>query len=148
MSYLPRGLLPAKALPVDVIRSGPYRLVARCSRSCSPFKTGAKVALVGSALVAIELSIQTLIPGLYCSYSCNDTDPVCNRRGMDRFHNRCEWLPLARFRLGRILFHLLAQVTDRYIRFHVEGIVWELPWASAARNLLSTQVGKIMESGK
>jgi len=55
---------------------------------------------------------------------------------------------LARFRLGRILFHVLALVVDRYIRFHVEGIVRELPWVSAALHLLSTQVGKIMESGK
>ena len=57
-------------------------------------------------------------------------------------------LTLARFRLGRILFHLLALVVDRHIRFHVEGIVRELPRVSAAPYLLSTQVGKIMESGK
>ncbi len=39
-------------------------------------------------------------------------------------------LTLARFRLGRILLHLFALLGDRCIRFHVAGIVRELPWVA------------------
>jgi len=39
-----------------------------------------------------------------------------------------EMLTLARFRLGRVLLHLLAMLGDRCIRFHVAGIMRELPW--------------------
>jgi len=34
---------------------------------------------------------------------------------------------LARFSVGRILLHLLAMSGDRCVRFHLEGIVRELP---------------------
>jgi hypothetical protein len=39
-------------------------------------------------------------------------------------------MTLARFRRGRILLHLLAMLGDRCIRFHVAGIVRELPGAA------------------
>jgi hypothetical protein len=39
-------------------------------------------------------------------------------------------MTLARFRHGRILPHLLAMLSDRCIRFHVAGIVRELPGAA------------------
>ncbi|SPE25094.1 hypothetical protein SBBP1_30001 [Burkholderiales bacterium] len=39
-------------------------------------------------------------------------------------------LTLARFRHGRILLHLIAMVGDRSVRFHVAGIVRELPWVA------------------
>ena len=35
---------------------------------------------------------------------------------------------LPRFSVGRILLHLLAMLGDRCIRFHVAGIMRELPW--------------------
>ena len=35
---------------------------------------------------------------------------------------------LSRFSVGRILLHLLAMLGDRCIRFHVAGIMRELPW--------------------
>jgi len=56
-------------------------------------------------------------------------------------------LTLARFRLGRILLHLVALVGGRYVRFHVEGVVRELPWVLVALNLLSRQIGKVIEGG-
>ena len=34
---------------------------------------------------------------------------------------------LARFRVGRVLLHLLALLGDGRVRFHVEGIARELP---------------------
>ena len=39
---------------------------------------------------------------------------------------------LARFRFGRILLHLLAILGDRCVRFHVSGIMRELPPVAAA----------------
>jgi hypothetical protein len=36
------------------------------------------------------------------------------------------------FRVGRILLHLLAMLGDRCVRFHVAGILRELPSVSAA----------------
>jgi len=35
-------------------------------------------------------------------------------------------LTLARFRLGRVLLHLLAMLGDRCVRFHVAGIIRDL----------------------
>ena len=45
-------------------------------------------------------------------------------------------LSLARFRPGRILLHLLAMLGDRCIRFHIAGIMSELPWVAATSVLL------------
>jgi hypothetical protein len=39
---------------------------------------------------------------------------------------------LVRFRLGRVLLHLLAMAGDRCVQFHIAGIVRELPWAVAS----------------
>jgi len=39
---------------------------------------------------------------------------------------------LARFGVGRILLHLLAMLGDRCVRFHVSGIMRELPSLAAA----------------
>jgi hypothetical protein len=39
---------------------------------------------------------------------------------------------LARLRVGRILLHLLAMLGDRCVRFHVAGIIRELPSVAAA----------------
>ena len=41
-------------------------------------------------------------------------------------------LSLARFRSGRILLHLLAMLGDRCFRFHIAGIMRELPWVAPA----------------
>jgi len=43
---------------------------------------------------------------------------------------------LARFSAGRILLHLLAMLGDRCVRFHLEGIVRELPPIAASLRLL------------
>ena len=43
---------------------------------------------------------------------------------------------LARLRVGRILLHLLAMLGDRCIRFHVAGIIRELPRLASALMLL------------
>ena len=40
-------------------------------------------------------------------------------------------LTLARFRLGRVLLHLLAMLGDRCVRFHVAGILRDLGGGSA-----------------
>ena len=37
-----------------------------------------------------------------------------------------QMLTLARFRLGRVLLHLLAMLGDRCVRFHVAGIIRDL----------------------
>jgi hypothetical protein len=42
---------------------------------------------------------------------------------------------LAQFRVGRILLHLLAMLGDRSVRFHVAGIVRELPRFATALTL-------------
>jgi hypothetical protein len=44
---------------------------------------------------------------------------------------------LAHFGVGRILLHLLAMLGDRCVRFHVAGIIRELPWVAAAPTLLT-----------
>ena len=44
---------------------------------------------------------------------------------------------LARFSVGRILLHLLAMLGDRCLRFHVTGIIRELPWGAEALTLLT-----------
>jgi hypothetical protein len=44
---------------------------------------------------------------------------------------------LARFGAGRILLHLLAMLGDRCVRFHVAGIIRELPSFGAALTLLT-----------
>jgi hypothetical protein len=41
-------------------------------------------------------------------------------------------LTLARFRLGRVLLHLLAMLGDRCVRFHVAGILRDLRGTSAS----------------
>lgn len=46
-------------------------------------------------------------------------------------------LIVARYRVGRILLHLLAMAGDGCIRFHIAGVVRELPWAAAAMALLT-----------
>jgi hypothetical protein len=43
---------------------------------------------------------------------------------------------LAQLRLGRILLHLLAMAGDRCVRFHVAGIMRELPSAAMTATLL------------
>jgi len=42
-------------------------------------------------------------------------------------------LTLARFRLGRVLLHLLAMLGDRCVRFHVAGILRDLGCGSTNR---------------
>ena len=44
---------------------------------------------------------------------------------------------LAHFGVGRIFLHLLAMFGDRCVRFHVAGIMRELPWFAAALTLLT-----------
>jgi len=40
-------------------------------------------------------------------------------------------LTLARFRLGRVVLHLLAMLGDRCVHFHIAGIIRELTWVAA-----------------
>jgi hypothetical protein len=42
-------------------------------------------------------------------------------------------LTIARFRLGRVLLHLLAMLGDRCVHFHIAGIIRELTWAVAVK---------------
>jgi Orthopoxvirus protein of unknown function (DUF830). len=44
---------------------------------------------------------------------------------------------LANFGVGRILLHLRAMLGDGCVRFHVAGIIRELPWLAAALTLLT-----------
>src|SRR2546423_3449066 len=44
---------------------------------------------------------------------------------------------LANSGVGRILLHLRAMLGDRCVRFHVAGILRELPWLAAALTLLT-----------
>jgi hypothetical protein len=44
---------------------------------------------------------------------------------------------LARFSAGRILLHLLAMLGHRCVRFHLEGIVRELPSIASPLGLLA-----------
>jgi hypothetical protein len=44
---------------------------------------------------------------------------------------------LANFGVGRILLHLRAMLGDRCVRFHVAGIIRELPWLAAALTLFT-----------
>jgi len=44
---------------------------------------------------------------------------------------------LAHFGVGRIFLHLRAMLGDRCVRFHVAGIIRELPWVEAAMTLLT-----------
>ena len=44
---------------------------------------------------------------------------------------------LAHFGIGRIFRHLRAMLGDRCVRFHVAGIMRELPWVGAAMTLLT-----------
>ena len=46
-------------------------------------------------------------------------------------------LTLARLRLGRVLLHLLAMLGGQCVRFHVAGIIRQLPWVAAAQTLLT-----------
>jgi hypothetical protein len=46
-------------------------------------------------------------------------------------------LTLARFRVGRVLLHLLAMLGDRCVRFHLTGIIRELPCVATVRTLLT-----------
>jgi len=43
---------------------------------------------------------------------------------------------LARHSVGRILLHLLAMLGDRCVRFHIEGILRELPWVASGLAML------------
>jgi hypothetical protein len=43
---------------------------------------------------------------------------------------------LAQLGAGRIFLHLLAMCGDRCVRFHVAGIIRELPWVTTAMTLL------------
>jgi hypothetical protein len=51
---------------------------------------------------------------------------------------------LARFSVGRILLHLLAMAGDRCVRFHVEGIIRELPWIAAGPTLLTRMLTRVI----
>ena len=44
---------------------------------------------------------------------------------------------LANFGVGRILLHLRAMLGDRCVRFHVAGVIRELPWLAPALTLLT-----------
>jgi len=48
-------------------------------------------------------------------------------------------LTLARFRLGRVVLHLLAMLGDRCVHFHIAGIIRELPWVAAGAGHVVTE---------
>jgi hypothetical protein len=51
---------------------------------------------------------------------------------------------LAQFCVGRILLHLLAMLGDGCVRFHVAGIMRELPWVAAAPALLARMRSRLI----
>ena len=51
---------------------------------------------------------------------------------------------LARFSVGRILLHLLAMHGDRCVRFHLEGIVRELPSIALGLAMLSRMHSRLL----
>jgi len=51
---------------------------------------------------------------------------------------------VARFRVGRILLHLLAIPGDRCVRFHAAGIIRELPPVAVAVTLLARIRTRVM----
>ena len=51
---------------------------------------------------------------------------------------------LARLSVGRILLHLLAMMGDRYVRFHLEGIVRELPSIASGLAMLTRMRGRLL----
>ncbi len=51
---------------------------------------------------------------------------------------------LARLSAGRILLHLLAMLGDRCVRFHLEGIVRELPSIASALAMLTRMRGRLL----
>jgi hypothetical protein len=57
---------------------------------------------------------------------------VAKRTGFTMRHMKA----LARSSVGRILLHLIAMLGDRCVRFHVAGIIRELRWVVATRELL------------
>ncbi|SPJ18339.1 hypothetical protein SBBP2_710001 [Burkholderiales bacterium] len=57
-----------------------------------------------------------------------------------------QMLTLSRFRHGRILLHLVAMLGDRCIRFHVAGVVRELPWVAEAPTLILQARTRLMSA--
>jgi hypothetical protein len=53
-------------------------------------------------------------------------------------------LMVARFRLGRILLHLLAMLGDKSIRFHAAGVMRELPSVAAALKLAARMRSRLI----
>jgi len=51
---------------------------------------------------------------------------------------------LARLSVGRILLHLLAMMGDRCVRFHLEGIVRELPSIASGLAMLTRMRGRLL----
>lgn len=51
---------------------------------------------------------------------------------------------LARLSVGRILLHLLAMLGDRCVRFHLEGIVRELPSIASGLAMLIRMRGRLL----
>jgi hypothetical protein len=51
---------------------------------------------------------------------------------------------LARLSVGRILLHLLAMLGDRCVRFHLEGIVRELPSIAPGLAMLTRMRGRLL----
>ena len=53
---------------------------------------------------------------------------------------------LAQFSVGRIFLHLRAMLGDRCVRFHVAGIIRELPWVGAAMMLLTRTRARLISA--
>jgi hypothetical protein len=81
-----------------------------------------------------------VIPRLKDNHSCNSFDIVAAWTG---FTIR-DMTILARFCVGRIILHLLAMLGDRCVRFHVAGIMRELPWVEAAAALLARMRARLI----
>src|SRR5215813_11469694 len=58
---------------------------------------------------------------------------------------RCT-MKLAGCSAGRIALHLFAMAGDRCVRFHVAGILRELPWISASLSVLVRACERLTES--
>src|SRR5688572_16074683 len=81
----------------------------------------ADAASGGSTVQNPEATMAQLIIGVGLfqrQYPCNSGDT--------RPRDAAVMLSLARFRLGRILLHMLAMLGDRAVRFHAAGIMREL----------------------
>ena len=113
----------------------PIRYICNRLHVTSPGLITARSGHVNSC-ATIELSGRTVFPGFKTISAVTIPLPfeiVAPWTGFTIGH----MTTLARFRVGRIFLHLLAMAGDRCGRFHLAGIIRELPWFAAALTLLT-----------